>query len=129
MTMYANTTQCTSSTNVYPVYITYVLYNVSHNTYVSLAAHIYPYTHVQSHKTKCLNKPAIYCACLTQVTAQVVALHVVLPTALPGALYLCASLPAPPSAMCVGGCQSQFHGQAIFPLVAAYMIPHLSYYG
>ena len=90
------TTQCTSCTNVsamYPVYTIYVLYNMSHNTYVSLAAHqkliqgqtalqvarysIYTYsqhaiatyyTHVQSHKTKCLSSClclAIYCACLT----------------------------------------------------------------
>ena len=64
---------------------------------------------------------------LNHVTAQAVALHICLPTALPGALSLCTSLPVPPSAMFVGGRQFHSRGLAIFLPVEAYMISHVNY--
>ena len=76
---------------------------------------------------KIMNYLKLFHACLTRVTVQTAAVHVVLPTAVPGVLSLCPSLPAPLSSRCEGDCQFRCHSPAIFLPIATYMLP-LSFY-
>ena len=66
-------------------------------------------------------------ACLTQVTVQMAALHIVVPTSVPGVFSPCSSLPGPLSSRCEGGRQFHSHGPAIFPPAATYDLSHLIY--
>ena len=66
-------------------------------------------------------------ACLTHFIVKTAALHIVVPTVVPGVLSPCTSLPAPLSSRCEGGHQSHRHGPAIFPPVATCTFPHLMF--
>ena len=66
-------------------------------------------------------------ACLTQVTFQTTALHVVVLTFALAVVSPCSLLLAPLSSRCGGGRQFHSPNPAIFPPAATYMLSHLLY--
>ena len=66
-------------------------------------------------------------ACMTQVTVQTAALHIVVPSVLPSVPCPCSSLPAPLFPRCEVSHQFCCHSPAIFQLAATYALLHWNY--